>query len=114
MTHLKHTNFVVRTQRGVVVVDAEILDVSSGGASIVTDSYQKPGDFMKIKLPSPGTDKLVPRLTEVIWAAPVNGKYKMGLLFVEQGPGSRPSPEKIPISEGLTTIPEVFHVREKV
>jgi hypothetical protein len=75
--------FVVGAPKsGVVAIDAETLNVSTGGACIVSNRDQTTGSIMRIKLPHPGTDIHVPRLAEVRWVAPANGRYKMGLRFV--------------------------------
>jgi c-di-GMP-binding flagellar brake protein YcgR len=79
---LKPVIYVVRAKMsGVAAIDAETLNISTGGACIVTDRGQKPGSIIRIRLPLLGTDIQVPRLAEVRWLAQANDKYKMGLEF---------------------------------
>jgi hypothetical protein len=80
---LKPAMFVVSApMSGVAAIDAETMNISTGGACIVTDRDQEPGSIMRIKLPHLGTDIQVPRLAEVRWVVPANDRYKMGLQFV--------------------------------
>jgi hypothetical protein len=61
--------------RMVEAVDAEFLDLSAGGACVVTDRDYDLDSFLYLRL------EPYPRLAEVRWVARANGRFKMGLEF---------------------------------
>ncbi len=58
------------------VVDVEFMDISPGGACIITEKVYDKGDFVKLKFP------LRTRLAKIKWVAPLNGRFKVGLEFL--------------------------------
>jgi hypothetical protein len=67
--------------RKIEAVDAELLDISAGGACIMTDRAYRRGKVVRLRLPLNGTDILVPSLAKVRWVSPTDGRFKMGLKF---------------------------------
>jgi hypothetical protein len=59
----------------VEAVDAEFLDLSAGGACIVTEKWHDLDSFVYLRV------EPYPKLAEVRWVAPINGRFKMGLEF---------------------------------
>jgi c-di-GMP-binding flagellar brake protein YcgR len=62
--------------------DAELLNISNGGACIITERGYGPGRVLKLRIPHEGTDGLVPRLAEVRWSDFFESRFKMGLKFL--------------------------------
>jgi hypothetical protein len=67
--------------RKIEAIDAELLDISAGGACIMTDRAYRRGKVVRLRLPLNGTDILVPSLAKVSWVSPTDGRFKMGLKF---------------------------------
>lgn len=80
---LKPTTFETNTAKGEVErLDAEILDISAGGACIKTLRSLEAGRVIKLKLELKDADIYAPCIAEVMWAKPDNRKYKVGLQFL--------------------------------
>jgi hypothetical protein len=62
-------------------VDVETLNISSGGACIMTERTLEPGRVVMLRCPHSDTDMPIPRLAKVRWVASTLGRFKMGLKF---------------------------------
>lgn len=58
------------------VFDVEFMDISSGGACIITEKVYDKGALIKLKFP------LRTRLAKIKWVVPLNGRFKIGLEFL--------------------------------
>ncbi|MEE9615129.1 MAG: PilZ domain-containing protein [Thermodesulfobacteriota bacterium] len=73
---------------------AKVIDISTGGARILTNGTHTPGKVVKLALPRQGTETALPGFAEVRWAQPVgnSGKFLVGLQFLA---GERAGPSSI-------------------
>lgn len=62
--------------------DAELLNISSGGACIMTERVFRPGRVIRLRFPLKGSERWLPRLAEVKWVEPALGNLRMGLQFL--------------------------------
>jgi hypothetical protein len=62
--------------RGGEAFDAAIMDISGGGACIITKKAYEPDSLVWLMHPPH------PRLTKVRWVGPTDGRFKMGLKFL--------------------------------
>ncbi len=67
---------------GLEAVGAELLDISSGGACIMTNISYDPGGVVKLNVPLHGTNIHIPSLADVRWVTPVDDGFKLGLHFL--------------------------------
>jgi c-di-GMP-binding flagellar brake protein YcgR len=82
-TYLKPIQYEVSTpMRDQEVLDAELFDISAGGACIITGEAYEKGTVVNLKLPLQGTDMMIPSLAEVRWTGPTDSKFKTGLQFL--------------------------------
>jgi c-di-GMP-binding flagellar brake protein YcgR len=63
-------------------IDAEIQNISTGGACIVTGKAQNPGSVVMLMRPLKHINLMVPSLAEVMWAVRVDGEFRLGLQFI--------------------------------
>lgn len=60
----------------IVTVDGEFMDISEGGACVLTDKSYDTDYFVWLRLPTH------PRLSKVRWVNESKGKFKLGLKFL--------------------------------
>jgi hypothetical protein len=64
-------------------VDCEILDISAGGACIMTEKPLVRGRVVILMCPFQGTDILLPSFAVVKWMYPAKDRFKMGMQFLK-------------------------------
>jgi Tfp pilus assembly protein PilZ len=63
-------------------VDADVLNISTGGVCIMTERACRQGKLVRLWLPIQDMVIQVPTLAKVRWVAPVDGRFKIGLQFL--------------------------------
>ena len=65
-----------------VQLRADGVDINSNGIGILTEKMINPGRVVKVYLPLGDTKTMIATLSEVRWASPLEGNYRMGLHFI--------------------------------
>jgi hypothetical protein len=63
-------------------IDAATVNISKGGACIVTNRSLEPGRIVMFKRPLEEVDFELPGFAEVRWVAPDDDRFKMGVHFL--------------------------------
>lgn len=68
--------------RGVQAVDAQMVDISKGGACISAEVPQEEGRVVRLWVSVHSTDVEIPSLAEVMWEKEDEDGYRTGLQFL--------------------------------
>jgi hypothetical protein len=79
----KPVTIEVSAATSIETINAETLNISKGGACIVTDLFLEPGKVVMFKRPSEDMDLKLPGLGEVRWVVSAEGRFTTGIRFLK-------------------------------
>ena len=62
--------------------DGETVNISASGIALATETVLTKGDYLKLEMRLPGSDRTTRALAEVMWSRKENGQNQSGIRFL--------------------------------